>query len=106
MTDAWCMDERREHGRRPLPPLHVRANGRVFQSHDWSEGNLLLESAGAHGVGALITIDGVGLSKKNLSDVEVRGRVERVTPDGAAAVNFLHRDDRAAMVLRDLVDSL
>jgi len=100
------MDERREHSRRPQPPLHVRANGRIFQSHDWSEGNLLLESGGVHAVGALITIDAVGLSKKALSDIEIRGRVERVTPDGAAAINFLHRNDAAAVVLRKLVDGL
>ena len=99
------MDERREHARRPQPPLHVRIGGKLYMSHDWSEGNLLLDSEHAFGVGALVTIDGVGLTKKTLAAVEVRGRVERVAPDGGAAVNFLHRDDRAASALRDLMEA-
>lgn len=89
-----------------MPPLHARVGARHFQSHDWSEGNLLLDSEGGFGIGALITIDVIGLAKKSLATVEIRGRVERVTETGAAAVNFLHRDDRAAIELRALVDGL
>ena len=100
------MDERREHTRQPQPPLHVRANGNLFQSHEWSEGNLLLEADGAYTIGALISIDAVGLSKKRLQDIGIRGRVARVTDEGAAAIDFLHRDDQAASVLRELVDGV
>lgn len=99
-------DERREHSRHPKPPLYVRANGKIYQSCDWSEGNLLLDSGGDHRVCALITIDAVGLQRKDMSSVEIHGRVERVTPDGDAAVNFLHRDDFAASAMRFLMDSI
>lgn len=100
------MDERREHDRHPQPPLHVRIGTRHLQSHDWSEGNLLLDADGGYGIGALITIDAIGLARKTLTAVEIRGRVERVTETGAAAVNFLHRDDRAANELRALMDGV
>lgn len=99
------MDERRAYSRRPQPPLQVRANGRIFESRDWSEGNLVLDSEGTYRIGAMITIDAVGLSVQGLAPIEVRGRVERVTDHGAAVVNFLHRDDRAAIVLRGLFES-
>jgi len=98
------MDERREHNRLPLPPLHVRANGALHQSHDWSEGNLFLDVDGAYIIGTLVTIDAIGLSTADMENVEIRGRVERITHDGGAGITFLHRDERAAETLRTFVD--
>jgi len=66
----------------------------------------MLDVDGAYRVGTLVTINAVGLAKKTMTAVEIRGRVERVTAEGAAAVNFLHRDDQAALILRELVDGL
>ena len=66
----------------------------------------MLEADGAYTIGALISIDAVGLSKKRLQDIGIRGRVAWVTDEGAAAIDSLHRDDQAASVLRELVDGV
>ncbi|MDD9876910.1 MAG: hypothetical protein OXR84_05660 [Magnetovibrio sp.] len=98
------MDERHDQPRRLLPPLHVRANGTLFKSREWSEGNLLLDAEGRYAMGALVTIDAVGLRTDRLKDVGIRGRVNWVADDGAAAIEFLHRDEQAALVLRQFFD--
>lgn len=100
----FAMDECHDIPRRPLPLLHVRANGVLFKSREWSEGNLLLDTDGRYGMGALVTIDAVGLRGDRLKAVAIRGRVAWIAEDGAAGVEFLHRDTQAALVLRQFVD--
>lgn len=100
------MDERRAYARNPTPQLKIRADGAIFDTVEWSQGNLVIAADGVYRVGALVTIDAVGASVQSLRGVDIRGRVTRVTAGGAAAVDFLHRDDNAMIELRRLADNL
>ena len=96
------MEERRAHTRLPSPQLAVRVDGAVYRTVEWSQGNLVVACDGVYRIGALVVIDAVGNDIDDLLEVGIRGRVTRVTPEGDAAVDFLHRDDAAMHVLRDL----
>jgi len=100
------MEERRAYLRTPAPQLMVRADGHLFPTIEWSQGNLVVACDGSYRVGSLVSIDAVGTDAGNLQAVGIRGRVTRVTDGGAAAVDFLHRDDAAMIVLRELADTL
>ncbi|MBT6096596.1 MAG: hypothetical protein HOH04_17055 [Rhodospirillaceae bacterium] len=96
------MEDRRAHLRTPSPRLKIRADGSLFDTLEWSQGNLVIAAAGAFRVGALVTIDGLGTANDDIESVGIRGRVTRVTEGGDAAVDFLHRDDNAMWTLRRL----
>jgi len=63
---------------------------------------MVIDAAERYRVGALVSIDALGFDKHSLQRVDIRGRVTRVTDIGAAAVDFLHRDDAAMLTLRAL----
>jgi hypothetical protein len=96
------MKERRAHTRLPSPQLALRVDGSVYRTIEWSQGNLVVACGGVYRIGALVVIDAVRSDAGDLQEVGIRGRVTRVTPEGDAAVDFLHRDDAAMHVLRDL----
>lgn len=100
------MEDRRAFIRSPAPQLVVRADGTVYHTLEWSQGNLVVASDGEYRIGALVSIDAVGADAAHLQAVGIRGRVTRVTETGDAAVDFLHRDDAALAVLRALADTL
>ena len=100
------MEERCAYLRTPAPQLMVRADGNLYPTVEWSQGNLVVACDGSYRVGARVSIDAVGVDAGSLHSVGIRGRVTRVTDHGAAAVDFLHRDDAAMIVLRDLADTL
>ncbi|MEK9752063.1 MAG: hypothetical protein VW338_02475 [Rhodospirillaceae bacterium] len=98
------MEERLAFTRSPAPQPAVRVDGSVYRTVEWSQGNLVVACHGGYRIGALVVIDAVGPDADTMQSVGIRGRITRVTPDGDAAVDFLHRDDAAMLALRALAE--
>lgn len=98
--------ERRRHQRFTQPPLNLSVEGRTYSTSDWSMGGFVIDDySGALTPGSLFTIDGIGGEGNDLTAVEVRARVLRISSDRQRlTVTFLFVDQPAFRVLQRLVD--
>lgn len=97
--------ERRRHQRFTQPPLSLSVEGRTYATADWSMGGFVIEDyAGALTPGSLFAINGIGADGEELTPVEVRARVLRISEDRRRlTVTFLFVDQPAFRVLQRLV---
>lgn len=97
--------ERRRHQRFTQPPLSLSLEGRTYATADWSMGGFVIDDyAGLLTPGSLFAIDGIGANGEDLTPVEVRARVLRISEDRRRlTVTFLFVDQPAFRVLQRLV---
>lgn len=97
--------ERRRHQRFTQPPLSLSLEGRTYATADWSMGGFVIDDyAGALTPGSLFTINAIGANGDDLTPVEVRARVLRISEDRRRlTVSFLFVDQPAFRVLQRLV---
>lgn len=97
--------ERRRHQRFTQPPLSLSLEGRTYATADWSMGGFVIEDyAGALTPGSLFGIDGIAADGEELTPVEVRARVLRLSEDRRRlTVTFMFVDQPAFKVLQKLV---
>jgi hypothetical protein len=97
--------ERRRHQRFTQPPLSLSLEGRTYATADWSMGGFVIDDyGGALTPGSLFTISGIGADAEELTPVEVRARVLRISEDRRRlTVTFLFVDQPAFRVLQRLV---
>ncbi len=97
--------ERRRHQRFTQPPLSLSLDGSTYATADWSMGGFVVDDYfGALTPGSLFTIDGLGGNGEELTPVEIRARVLRLSDDRRRlTVTFLFVDQPAFRVLQRLV---
>ena len=95
--------ERREHHRVETFELLVRLGDKTYKTENWSMGGFLLNDFDGHlATGALVTVAGLGRSKKDMHAVNLPARVVR-SSENIMAVNYLSLDPEAYAFLQNIM---
>ena len=103
MAKEKSTKEHRQHKRSKTKALAVAFEGQSYDTHDLSIGGTMVAGYdGPLSAGSLLSVTGIGPSGGQMTEVNIRARVNRNGPGpGELALTFLDLDEKAYGILQD-----